>query len=95
MFTIGKTRPNCDANQPQEDAQGTRQIRRGRFNNETPEQRERRLQIQREQRRRRRHRETTEGRQHRLGSAKTASSGGNRGAEELQIEISQAVVQRR
>ena len=28
MFTIGETRPNCDANEPQEDAQGTRQIRR-------------------------------------------------------------------
>ena len=52
MFTIGETRPNCDANEPQEDAQGTRQIRRGRLNNETPEQRERRRQIQREQRRR-------------------------------------------
>ena len=23
MFTIGETRPNCDANEPQEDAQGT------------------------------------------------------------------------
>ena len=44
MFTIGETRPNCDANEPQEDAQGTRPIRRGRLNNET----------QREQRRRRR-----------------------------------------
>ena len=39
----------CDANEAQEDAQGTRQIRRGRLNNETPEQRERRLQIQREE----------------------------------------------
>ena len=35
MFTIGETRPHCDANEPQEDAQGTRQIRRGRLNNET------------------------------------------------------------
>ena len=66
MFTIGETRPNCDANEPQEDAQRTRQIRRKRLNNETPEQRERRLQIQREQRRRRKHQETTEQRQHRL-----------------------------
>ena len=66
MFTIGETRPNCDANEPQEDTQGTRQIRRGRLNNETPEEHERRLQIQREQRRRRRHQETTEQRQHRL-----------------------------
>ena len=48
MFTIGETRPNCDVNEPQEDAQGSRQIPRGRLNNETPEQRERRLQIQRE-----------------------------------------------
>ena len=23
MFTIGETRPNCDANEPQEDTQGT------------------------------------------------------------------------
>ena len=39
----------------------TIQICRGRLNNKTPEQRERRLQIQREQRRRRRsHQETTE-----------------------------------
>ena len=66
MFSIGETRPNCHANEPQEHAQGTRHIRRGRLNNETPEQRERRLQIQREQRRRRRHQETTEQRQHRL-----------------------------
>ena len=66
MFTIGETRPNCHANDPQVDAQGSRHIRRGRLNNETPEQRERRLQIQREQRRRRRHQETTEQRQHRL-----------------------------
>ena len=66
MFTIGETRPNCDANEPQDDAQGTRQIRRGRLHNKTPEQRERRLQIQREQRRRRRHQETTEQRQHHL-----------------------------
>ena len=64
--TIGETRPNCDVNEPQEDAQGTRQIGRGRLNNETPDQRERRLQIQREQRRRRRHQETTEQRQHHL-----------------------------
>ena len=64
MFTIGETRPNCHANEPQEDTQGTRHIRRGRLNNETPEQRERQLQIQREQRRRRRHQETTEQRQH-------------------------------
>ena len=56
IFTIDETRQNCDTSEPQEDAQGTRQIRRG---NETPEQRERRLQIQREQ-------ETTEQRQHRL-----------------------------
>ena len=68
MFTIGETRPNCHANEPQEDAQGTRHIRRGRLNNETPEQRERRLhwQIQRKQCRRRRHQETTEQRQHHL-----------------------------
>ena len=39
MFTIGETRSNCDVTEPQEDAQGTRQIRRGRLNNETqPEQ---------------------------------------------------------
>ena len=37
MFTIGETRPNRDANEPQEDTQETRQIRRGRLNNETPE----------------------------------------------------------
>ena len=54
-----ETRQNCDANEPREDAQGTRQTRRGRLNNETPEQRERRLQIQREP-------EATEQRQHRL-----------------------------
>ena len=59
MFTIGETRPNCDANELKEDAQGTKQIRRGRLKKETPEQREKRLQIQREQRRRRRHQETT------------------------------------
>ena len=52
MFAIDETLPNCDANEAQEVAQGTRQVR-GRFNNETPEQRERRLQIQREQRGRR------------------------------------------
>ena len=34
MFSIGETRPNCDANGPQEEAQGTRYIRRGRLNNE-------------------------------------------------------------
>ena len=44
MFTIGETQPNCDANEPQEDAQGTRQIHQGRLNNETPEQSERRPQ---------------------------------------------------
>ena len=64
--TIGETQPNCDANEPREDAQGTRQIRRGELNNETPEQRERRYEIQREQRSRRRHQETAEQRQHRL-----------------------------
>ena len=53
MFPIGETRTNCDANEPQEDVQETRQIRRGRLNNET----------QREQRRGRRHQETTEQRQ--------------------------------
>ena len=53
MFTIGETQPNCDANEPQEDAQGTRQIRRGRLNNKT----------QCEQRKRTRHQETTEQRQ--------------------------------
>ena len=52
MFTIGETRPNCDENEPQEDAHGTRQIRQGRLNNET----------QREQRRKR-HQETTKKRQ--------------------------------
>ena len=37
MFnTIGETRPDGDANEPQKDTQGTRQIRRGRLNNETP-----------------------------------------------------------
>ena len=61
-----ETRSNCDANEPQEDGQGTRQLRQGRLNNETPEQCERRLQIQREQQRRRRHQETTKQRQHRL-----------------------------
>ena len=66
MFTVGERRLNCDANEPHEDPQGTRRIRRGRLNNETPEQRERRLQIQREQPRRRRRQETTEQRQHRL-----------------------------
>ena len=66
MFTIGELQPNCDANETQEEEQGTRQIRRGRFNNKTPQQRELRLQIQREQRRRRRNQETTEQRQHRL-----------------------------
>ena len=35
MLTIAETRTNCDANEPQEDRQGTRQIRRGRLNNET------------------------------------------------------------
>ena len=45
MLSIGETRPNCDANGPQEDAQVTRNFRRGRLNNETPEQRERRLQM--------------------------------------------------
>ena len=35
MFTTDETRPNYDANKPQEDVQGTRQIRRGRLNNET------------------------------------------------------------
>ena len=34
MFSIGETRPNFDANGPQEEAQGTRHIRRGRLNNE-------------------------------------------------------------
>ena len=91
MFTIGETRPNRDANEPQEEAQGTRQIHRGRLNNETSEQRERRLQIQREQRTRRRHQETTEQRQHRLVQQRTAPSGGNRGAEEIQIGISREV----
>ena len=66
MFTVGETRPNCDANKPQEDAQGTEQIRRGRLNNETSEQSERRLQIQRERRRRRRLQKTTDQRQYRL-----------------------------
>ena len=66
MFTIGETQPNCDANEPQEDAQGTRHIRRGRLNKETLEQSERRIQIQREQRKRMRHQETTEQGQHRL-----------------------------
>ena len=35
MFTIGETRANCGANEPQENAQGTRQIRQGKLNNET------------------------------------------------------------
>ena len=36
MFTgtIGETRPKSDANEPQEDAQGTRQIRQGRLNSQ-------------------------------------------------------------
>ena len=42
MFTIGDTRPNCDANEPQEDVQRTRQIRRGRLNNETQREQQRR-----------------------------------------------------
>ena len=45
FYTIDETRPDCDTNEPQEDAQGIRQIRGGRFNNETPEPRERRLKI--------------------------------------------------
>ena len=68
MFTIGEPRPNCDANKPQEDAQGTRQIRRGRLNNETPEQRERRLYIQCEQRRKRRKPQSKDKRQHHFES---------------------------
>ena len=40
--------------------------RLGRFTNETPEERERRLEIQREQRRRTRQQETAEQREHRL-----------------------------
>ena len=35
MFTIGETQPNCNANEPQEDGQRTRQIRREGLNNET------------------------------------------------------------
>ena len=74
MFSIVETRPNCDANEPQEHAQRTRHIRRGRLNNKTPEQRERRLQIQREQQRQhrlaqqrqRRQEETEEQRNRRL-----------------------------
>ena len=27
MFTIGETRPNCDANEPQEDSQGLDSLR--------------------------------------------------------------------
>ena len=60
---IGEKQPNCDANEPQEDRQGTRQIRQGRLNNQTPKQCERGLQIQRERQRRRRYQETTEQRQ--------------------------------
>ena len=96
MFTFGETRPNCDANALQQDAQGTRQICRGRLNNETPEQRNKRLQIQREQRTLKKetsgnHRAKTTS----LGSAKTAPSGGNRGGEEPQIGMSQAVKPRK
>ena len=58
MFTIGETRPNCDANEPQEDAQGTRQIRRGRLNNET----------QREQRKPKREPQSKDKRQHHFES---------------------------
>ena len=51
MFTIGETRPNCDANEPQKDSQGTRQICRGRLNNETQHEQRRRHQETTEQRR--------------------------------------------
>ena len=52
MLLLVKHKPNCNANEQQEDAQGSRQIHQGRLSNET----------QREQQRRR-HKETTEQRQ--------------------------------
>ena len=72
MFTVGQSPPISRANERQQQIQqpwiqevaGNHRL--GRFTNETPEERERRLEIQREQRRRRRQQETAEQREHRL-----------------------------
>ena len=72
MFTVGQSPPISRANERQQQIQqpwiqevaGNHRL--GRFTNETPEERERRLEIQREQRRRRRKQETAEQREHRL-----------------------------
>ena len=72
MFTVGQSPPISRANERQQQIQqpwiqevaGNHRL--GRFTNETPEERERRLEIQREQRRRTRQQETAEQREHRL-----------------------------
>ena len=58
MFTVGQSPPISRANERQQQIQPRIQEvagnhRLGRFTNETPEERERRLEIQREQQRRR------------------------------------------
>ena len=65
MFTIGESRTISNANDTRAQ-QVAPNPRRGRFSNETPLERERRLEIQREQRRRRRQQETAQQREHRL-----------------------------
>ena len=70
MFTVGQSPPISRANERQQQIQqpwiqevaGNHRL--GRFTNETPEERERRLEIQREQWRRRRQQETAEQREH-------------------------------
>ena len=72
MFTVGQSPPISRANERQQQIQqpwiqevaGNHRL--GRFTNETPEERERRLEIQGEQCRRRRQQETAEQREHRL-----------------------------
>ena len=72
MFTIGESRPITQANEREQQTQQwwTQQVsgnpRRGRFTAETPQERERRLEIDLQQRRRRRQPETAEQREHRL-----------------------------
>ena len=72
MFTVGQSPPISWANERQQQIQQpwiqevAGNYRLGRFTNETPEERERRLEIQREQWRRRRQQETAEQREHRL-----------------------------
>ena len=89
MFTIGESRTVSPANDTQAQ-QVAPNPRPGRFSTEPPLERERRLQIQREQGRRRRQQETAEQRTS-LSTTKATPTTRDRGTEEQEIRISEAL----